>query len=116
MGRRRLAWVTIAIGMLTIISPFVLTPRSLFARNDMVITGCVIAATALFELTRQRRVALANYLPTINIVAGVWLFISTTWLTGNALVWNNIVLGVLTIITALVALSYGPVQSRSVTQ
>ena len=104
----RVAWVTIALGILTIISPFVLTPQSLFARNDMVITGCVIAATAIFELSRQRRTAFASYVPTINIIAGVWLFISTTWLTGNApMVWNNIVLGVLTIVTALVALSFG---------
>jgi uncharacterized membrane protein SirB2 len=48
-----------------------------------------------------------GYWPAINILAGIWLFISTGIVAMNvALVWSNIVLGVLAIVTALVALSY----------
>jgi uncharacterized membrane protein SirB2 len=48
-----------------------------------------------------------SYWPLINILAGIWLFISTGIVAMNlALVWSSIMLGVLAIVTALVALSY----------
>jgi len=103
----RVPWVNVAVGFLTILSPFVAVPSSTFARWDMVITGCVIAVSALVEIASYARTTRMNYWPVINILAGVWLFISTTWLAGNvAMIWSNIVLGVITIVSALVALSY----------
>ncbi len=104
----RVPWVNVAVGILTILSPFVAVPSSTFARWDMVVTGCIIAIAALVEIASGVRTARMNYYwPVINILAGVWLFISTTWLAGNvALIWSNIVLGVITIVSALVALSY----------
>ncbi len=103
----RVPWVNVTVGILTILSPFVAVPSSTFARLDMVITGSVIAIAALVEVASYGRTTRMNYWPVVNILAGVWLFISTTWLAGNvALIWSNIVLGVITIVSALVALSY----------
>ena|SRR5690348_9647128 len=103
----RVPWVNVAIGILTIISPFVAVPSSTFARWDLVITGFIIGIVALAELGSYGKTARMGYWPVVNILAGIWLFVSTTWLSGDvAMIWSNIVLGVMTIVTALVALSY----------
>lgn len=103
----RVPWITVTAGVLVILSPFVAVPTSLFVRWDVVITGAVIAGLGIIELVAYGKTARMNYWPVICILAGVWLFISTTWLAGNvAMIWSNIVLGVVTIVSALVALSY----------
>jgi hypothetical protein len=103
----RAPWVNVAVGVLTILSPFVAVPASSFAKWDMTITGCVIGIIAIVELAAYGKTARMTFWPVLNILAGIWLFISTTWLSGNiALIWSNIVLGVITIVSALVALSY----------
>lgn len=103
----RVPWVNVVAGILIIISPFVATmhPANSVAW-DMVITGAVIAIAAVIEMTSSAQSGGA-YWPLLSVVAGIWLFVSTAWLAGNsALVWSNIVLGLVTIVTALVALSY----------
>jgi hypothetical protein len=103
----RVPWVNVAVGVLTIISPFVAVPNPWGIRVDLVITGFIIGIVAIIEMATYARTARMGYWPAINILAGIWLFISTTWAGGNlTLVWSNIVLGVLAIVTALVALSY----------
>jgi hypothetical protein len=103
----RVPWVNVAVGVLTIISPFVAVPNPYGMKWDLVITGFIIAIVAILEMATYARTERMGYWPAINILAGIWLFISTTWANGNvALVWSNIVLGVLSIVTALVALSY----------
>jgi hypothetical protein len=103
----RVPWVNVAVGVLTIISPFVAVPNPWGIRVDLVITGFIIGVVAIIEMATYARTARMAYWPAINILAGIWLFISTTWAGGNlTLVWSNIVLGVLAIVTALVALSY----------
>lgn len=103
----RVPWVNVAVGVLTIISPFVAVPDSYGVKLDLVITGFIIGIVAIIEMATYARTERMSYWPTINILAGIWLFISTTWAGGNVtLVWSNIVLGVLCIVTALVALSY----------
>jgi len=103
----RVPWVNVAVGVLTIISPFVAVPNPWGIRVDLVITGFIIGIVAIVEMTTYARTARMAYWPAINILAGIWLFISTTWAGGNlTLVWSNIILGVLAIVTALVALSY----------
>lgn len=103
----RVPWVNVAVGILTIISPFVAVPNPSGAKWAMVIAGFVIAVVAIVEMATYARTAGMGYWPAINIVAGIWLFISTTFMAGNiALIWSSIMLGVLTIVTALVALSY----------
>jgi hypothetical protein len=103
----RAPWITLALAILIIISPFVAVPNSTFARWDIDITGAVIGAIAIVQLTSFATSVRVNYWHVVNILAGIWLFISTTWLSGNlAMIWSNIVLGTLTIVTALVAISY----------
>ena len=103
----RVPWVNVAVGVLTIISPFVAVPDSSGARWDMVVTGLLIGIFAIVELSTYGRSARMTYWPVVNIVLGIWLFISTGIVAMNqTLVWSTIVLGVLTIVTALVALSY----------
>jgi 4-hydroxybenzoate polyprenyltransferase len=73
----------------------------------MVITGFIIGIVAIVEMATYAKTNRMGYWPAINILAGIWLFISTGIVAMNvALVWSNIVLGVLAIVTALVALSY----------
>ncbi|HLI97307.1 MAG TPA: hypothetical protein VKT72_14660 [Candidatus Baltobacteraceae bacterium] len=103
----RVPWVNVAVGILTIISPFVAVPDSYGAKWDMVITGFIIGIVAIIEMATFAKTNRMGYWPVINILAGIWLFISTGIVVMNVtLVWSNIVLGVLAIVTALVALSY----------
>ncbi len=103
----RVPWVNVAVGILTIISPFVAVPDSYGAKWDMVITGFIIGIVAIIEMATFAKTNRMGYWPVINVVAGIWLFISTGIVAMNVtLVWSNIVLGVLAIVTALVALSY----------
>jgi hypothetical protein len=103
----RVSWVNVAVGILTIISPYVAVPTTAGARWDMTITGFVIAIVAIVSLAAHGKGQSSTAWPVINILLGIWLFISTTFLSGNvAMIWSNIVLGVLTIVTALVELSY----------
>jgi len=81
----------------------------------MVITGIVIAIVAIIEMGVYSKSSHRSYWPVINIIAGVWLFISTSFASGNTtMIWSNIVLGVTTIVTALVALSYESAHSSAV--
>lgn len=103
----RAPWVNVAIGILTIISPFVAVPDSYGAKWDLVITGILIGIFAIVEMSTFARSARMNYWPLLNVLLGIWLFISTGIVAMNlTLVWSSIMLGVLTIVTALVALSY----------
>lgn len=103
----RVPWVNVAVGILVLISTFVLPPSAIFVRYLMIVTGIVIAIMALAELLSYGRTQRMNYWPLVNVVLGIWLFIMTTWLAGDVpLIWSNIVLGVITIVAALVALSY----------
>lgn len=103
----RVPWVNVAVGILAIISPFVAVPNSYGAKWDLVVTGIVIAVVAIVEMATYGKSARMGYWPLINILAGIWLFISTGVVTMNlTLVWSTIMLGVMTIVTALVALSY----------
>ena len=103
----RVPWVNVAIGILTIISPFVAVPDSYGAKWDLVVTGIIIGVVAIIEMATYGKSARMNYWPLINILAGIWLFISTGIVTMNlTLVWSTIMLGVMAIVTALVALSY----------
>lgn len=103
----RVPWVNVAVGVLTIISPFVAVPNSYGAKWDLVITGFIIGIVAIVEMATYAKTSRMGYWPLINILAGIWLFISTGIVPMNlTLIWSAIVLGVLTIVTALVALSY----------
>lgn len=100
-------WINIAVGILTIISPFAVHTSSQAMTISAVIAGIVIAAVAIIELAVSGRSSHMAYWPVVNILAGIWLFISTSLAAGDmAMIWSSIALGVIAIVTALVALGY----------
>lgn len=110
----RVPWINVCVGILAIISPFVAGPTTNGARWDLVVTGIVIAAAALVEMSVYGKTDKMNYWPVVNVLAGLWLFISTSFVRGDTgMVWSNIVLGVAAIVTALVALSYEQIAHSS---
>ncbi|MEO6912671.1 MAG: SPW repeat protein [Candidatus Baltobacteraceae bacterium] len=109
----RVPWVNVAVGILAIISPYLFTGTSSGARWDMTITGIVIAVVAIIAMSVQDKVG-HNYWPVINVLAGIWLIISTTFVQGEtAMVWSNVVLGVVAIVTSVVSLSYERIHMSS---
>jgi hypothetical protein len=95
--------INLAVGILTLISPWVLHPSSTTAVWDMFFTGIVIAVIALVATNMHAK----NYWPSVNALLGVWLLISITFCGGQlAMVWSNLVLGVVAIVTGLVSQSY----------
>ncbi len=110
-------WVNIAVGIMTIISPYVLATSSDANKWALVIGGIVIGIVAIIELAVYPRETKMGYWPVINILAGIWLFISTTFANGNAgMIWSDVILGVTAIVSAAVALGYervhaGPTQT-----
>lgn len=111
----RAPFVNIAIGILTIVSTYALgmaTVGSVMTSNW--IAGAVIVIVALIELAVYPRGRSMHYWPIINILAGIWLLISTSLAQGAAaMVWSDIVLGVVAIVTSCVALSYESIHSHS---
>lgn len=109
----RVPWLNIAVGIMTIVSPYAMATALTPVKTNLVITGIIIAVVAILEMAAHARSHSMNYWPVINILAGLWLFISTTMAAGNAgLIWSNIVLGVCSIVTAIIALSYERMHSR----
>jgi len=111
----RVPFVNIAIGILTIVSTYALgmaTVGSVVTSNW--IAGAVIVIVALIELAVYPRGRGMHYWPIINILAGIWLLISTSLAqAAPAMIWSDIVLGVVAIVTSCVALSYESVHSHS---
>ncbi len=103
----RAPWINVAVGILAIAAPFLVRPTTVAATWISVITGIVIAVVAIIELSVYVRSTHMNYWAVISLLAGVWLLISTTFARGNtALLWSDITLGIIAIVTSLVALSY----------
>ncbi len=91
---------------MAIIAPYALGSADPATKWSSVITGIVIGIVAIIELSMDRK-HIATYWPVVNIVAGIWLIISTSLAAGNTgVIWNDIVLGVTALVTAIVALSY----------
>ena len=105
-GHIYVPWINLVLGILVLLSPWVLGNVSSGAAWDMTVTGIVIGIVALVELSMQARGA-ANWWPIINIVAGIWLLISTSFVRGDAaMIWSNVVLGILAVVTAIVSQVY----------
>jgi hypothetical protein len=105
-------WTNIAVGILAIISPFALRVDGAIETSSIIV-GIIIAVIAIVELASFARSPNMTFWPVINILAGIWLFISTSLADGNlAIIWSCIVLGVIAIVTALVALGYERVHAN----
>jgi len=103
----RVPWINLAVGIMTIIGPYALGTSDTATKWSLVITGIVIAIVAIIELAMDSRNRGVSYWPIVNIIAGVWLLISTSMAAGNAnVIWNDVFLGITAIITALVSMSY----------
>ena len=103
----RVSWVSVAAGVLAILSPFVIAPSSSAAMWNLIATGAILMLAALAGMNAHGDQQTPNYWPAVGILAGIWLFVSTTFLAGNlALIWSNVVLGVIAIVAGLVSLSY----------
>ncbi len=103
----RVPWINLAIGIMTIIAPYALGSSDAATKWSLVITGIVIGIVAIIELAMDAQNHRVAYWPVINILAGIWLLVSTSMAAGSvAVIWNDVVLGVAAIITAIVALSY----------
>jgi hypothetical protein len=102
----RVPVINLAVGILTLISPWVLRPPSSTALWDVTATGIAIGVVALVTMSATNR---QNW-PLVNVLLGIWLLVSLVFI-GNqmAMLWSNIVLGVLAIVTGLVSQSYEPV-------
>ncbi len=111
----RVPWINVAIGILTIISSYALGVTSAAVLTSAWIAGAVIVIVALIELTVYAKSHSMHYWPVINILAGIWLLISTSLAQPSmGVVWSDIVLGVAAIVTSAVALSYESVHMNEV--
>ncbi|HET9030937.1 MAG TPA: SPW repeat protein [Candidatus Aquilonibacter sp.] len=103
----RVPWINLAVGILTIIAPYALGASDTATKWSLTITGIVIGVVAVIELAMDAQNRGVSYWPVVNIIAGIWLLISTSRAAGQTgVIWNDVVLGVTAIITAIVALGY----------
>ncbi len=96
-------WVNVVVGIAAIITPFVGAEASSAFRISNVITGIIIViiALAVFLSSHSRSGSKAAV---INLLAGLWLLISTVLTPHAMLVWENVVLGVLATVTASITM------------
>jgi hypothetical protein len=103
----RVPWINLAVGILTIISPYALGATGGGIYTSCWIAGVVIAIVALIDLGVSASSRGMSYWPVINILAGIWLLVSTSFAGSIAgMSWSDIVLGIAAIITAAVSLGY----------
>jgi len=105
-GHIYVPWINLVLGILVLLSPWVLANVSSGVAWNITITGIVISIVAIIELGMQAK-GTANWWPVVNILAGIWLLISTSFVRGDAaMVWSNVVTGILAIVTAIVSQVY----------
>ncbi|HEY3998277.1 MAG TPA: SPW repeat protein [Candidatus Xenobia bacterium] len=92
-------WVNFALGIAVIITPFVSQSVSTGEMASDVIVGIVLAVIALVDLFSAAR---AEW---INVLAGIWLWISAAFSSSSMLHWQHVVYGCLAIVTAIAALA-----------
>lgn len=97
-------WINVAIGIAVIIAPFAGVNASHAIETSNVITGIIVGIIALIAFFASRSMTGTN-IAIINILAGIWLVISTSFAHDPALIWENVAFGILAILTA--ALSMG---------
>ena len=102
----RVPWISLAIGVMTIIAPYALGSSNLATKWSLVITGIVVVIVAIVELGMDSHNRGVAHWPALIIIAGVWLLISTSLDAGNtAVIWNDVFLGVTAIaFTSLIVL------------
>lgn len=96
--------LNILAGLWLIVAPFVLGYGAMAPRWNDIVLGIVIGVFALIRTFTPLR---AQWLSWANIILGLWLIVAPFALnyTGQASLWNDIVLGI--VVIALSAWSYG---------
>jgi hypothetical protein len=95
-------WINVAIGVAVIITPFVVAADRGTQLSD-VITGIVIVIVALISFGVSRTLSGSN-ISIINVIAGVWLLVSTSFSENPTITWLHVVYGVLAALTAIIVL------------
>ncbi|MHB2015481.1 MAG: SPW repeat domain-containing protein [Candidatus Xenobia bacterium] len=95
-------WLNFALGIAVIITPWIGNVATNAEKTSDVITGiimCIVALVAFFATSRS-----ASNVSIINILAGIWLWISIPFTSDVMMHWQHVVYGCMAIITALIAM------------
>lgn len=93
-------WVNVVSGSLMVGSTWVFAMPTTDARWDIRVTGLVTLVAALLVVRLHDR-AWALRSSVVEMFAGIWLLLSTTFVHGDHVaVWSNIGLGIVTISAA----------------
>jgi hypothetical protein len=97
--RKRLgsSWVNIVLGIWVIISPFILGFQSPNAVWSNVVAGVLVGILALLRWSMHQ-----PGWSWLNLILGIWLFISPfVFFLSGAAMWNNVILGIIIAALAL---------------
>ncbi|OGI26700.1 MAG: hypothetical protein A2359_03420 [Candidatus Moranbacteria bacterium RIFOXYB1_FULL_43_19] len=89
-------WLIVLAGMWLIVAPFILGfSGTLLSLND-VITGVIIALVSLIAIGLSEE---GKWLNGINVLLGAWIFVTPFFMMsiGNAGMWNNLIIGIITV-------------------
>jgi hypothetical protein len=88
-------------GIWLIIAPFVLGYRDGDPYWNDIVFGAIVAVLAFTRLAGALRQSWLSYL---NVLIGIWVFVSAFWLdsSGQA-IWNDIILGVIVFVLGLIS-------------
>jgi hypothetical protein len=95
-------WINVLLGLAIIVTPFVAQADGRVTASG-VISGIVIVIVGLISFFASKDDNGTN-ISFVNILAGIWLLISTSFTHDTLLVWQNFVYGVLVIVTAIVVM------------
>ena len=95
-------WINVAVGIAVIITPFIANADTA-AKTSGVITGIIIGVIALISFFVSKGESGVG-ISWINIIAGIWLLISTSFAHDPQLVWQDVVYGILAILTAAIVM------------
>ncbi|HYK53766.1 MAG TPA: SPW repeat protein [Candidatus Eremiobacteraceae bacterium] len=96
-------WINVGIGIAAIIAPFVANADTA-AKTSGVIVGIIIGVIAIISFFLSRSEGGGVGISWINILAGIWLLISTSFARDPQLVWQDVVYGILAIVTAIIVM------------
>jgi len=92
-----LGWINVGSGGLMIGSTWLFAMPTVDARWDIRVTGVITLVAALLAIRLHGR-AWSWRWSVVDMFAGIWLLLSTTFVHGDLVaVWSNIALGLLTI-------------------
>ena len=89
-------WLIVIAGIWLIVAPFILGFSGTFLSLNDVVTGIIIALVSLIAIGVSEE---GKWLNWINMLLGAWIFITPFFLmsVGNAGMWNNLIIGIITV-------------------